>query len=343
MNITENGIKSYIETFLSSLDDTAANFFDEDETKELLHKSLLPAKIICYVSTQFGVAFEYIPDSETSIEVIRGSARVEDLLVKAPSGLRNVGPMLNIGGSNCGIEKLSLADGFPFRLTKKEASVTIREVRFSAEALEWVRDIEYAEVFGDRDADSWSKEAAQSRAKDEVLAALFIAQQAKRKEVSLHEYISTSREKHVLLLGDYKGEGQERLDQIAEALKDIGYDPLLIKDVPDFEHYDLAQKVVAIGSLSRFVVIDDSSPSGHLMEAEICRNNRWVTVLLHAKGIRASWITAGASVSSNVILDKDYVPKSTKEAISEVSKWAEDKLKEIGKSLTNVYPWRVKS
>jgi hypothetical protein len=343
MNITEDGIKTYIETFLSSLNGTAVKFFSENEAKELLHKSLLPAKIICYVSTQFGVAFEYIPSSETSIEVIRGSARVEDLLVQAPSKLRSVGPMINIGGSNCGIEGITIADGFPFRLKEKEASVTLRKVRFTAEVLRWTRDIEYAEVYGDRGAGSWSKEAAENRAKDEVLAALFIAQQADRKEVSLHEYISTLREKTVLLLGDYKGEGKKRLDMMVEALKDIGYEPLLINDVQDFEHYDLAQKVVAIGALSRFVVIDDSSPSGHLMEVELCRNNRWVTILLHAEGIRASWMTAGAAISSNVILEKDYNLESTKEVISEASQWAEDKLKEIGKKLNNIYPWRIKS
>ncbi|MBI5141335.1 MAG: hypothetical protein HZA20_03965 [Nitrospirae bacterium] len=343
MNVTESGIKTYIETFLSSLNDTAGKFFDEDQAKKLLHISLLPAKIICYVSTQFGIAFEYISDSKTSIEVIRGSARVEDLLVKAPSRLRTVGPMINISASNCGIETLTLADAFPFRLSKLEASVSLREVQFSAKALGWQRDIEYAEVFGDRQAESWSKEAAQSRAKDEVLAALFIAQQAKRKDISLHEYISTLREKTVLLLGDYKGEGQKRLDHIADALKDIGYDPLLIKDVQDFEHYDLAQKVVAIGSLSRFVVVDDSSPSGHLMEVELCKANRWVTVLLHAQGIRASWMTAGAAIYSNVILDKDYDPESPKYAISDVTTWAEDKLNEIKKGLNNNYPWRMKS
>lgn len=342
MNVTESGIKIYIETFLSSLNDIASKFFDENEAKNLLHKSLLPAKIICYVSTQFGVAFEYISDNQTSIEVIRGSARVEDLLVKAPTRLRTGSPFITCG-SRCGIKGLTLEGGFPFRLENQEASVSLIEMHLSAKAFGWQRDIAYAEVFGDRQAKNWSTDAAQNRAKDEVLAALVIAQQAKRKDIDLHEYISSFHKKTVLLLGDYSGEGKERLDLIAKSLKDEGYDPLFIKDVPDFEHYDLGQKVVVIGGLSRFVVVDDSSPSGHMMEVEICRNNRWVTILLHAQGVRASWMSAGAAISSNVILEKDYDPNVLKETVLEVAKWAEDKLSNIKKELNSLYPWRIKS
>jgi hypothetical protein len=343
MNVTESSIKNYIETFHSTLDDVSSRFFSDEDSKKLLHKSLLPAKIICYVSTQFGVAFEYIPASTTSIEVIRGSSRVEDLLINAPSKLRDVGPLFNIGGANCEIAQLTLADGFPVRLTRIEASVTLRDIRFTAEAQKWERIIEYAEVYGDRLADTWSLDAAQHRAKDEILAALFIAQQAKRKEIGLHEYVSSVREKTVLLLGDYSDEGQERLDLIANAVKDIGYDPLLIKDVQDFEDYDLSQKVVVIGALSRFVIVDDSSPSGHLMEVEICKNNRWVTVLLHIQGIRASWMSAGAAITSNVILEKNYDPLLLKETIMEITKWAEDKLGNIKQELNKIYPWRMES
>jgi hypothetical protein len=48
---------------------------------------------------------------------------------------------------------------------------------------------------------------------------------------------------------------------MAAALEELGYEPLLVKDVPDalgFEHYDLLQKAVLIGSVSRFTVIDDT-------------------------------------------------------------------------------------
>ena len=100
----------------------------------------------------------------------------------------------------------------------------------------------------------------------------------------------------------------ERLSHISSTLRQLGYEPLLVKDVPDIPAYDIPQKVVAVGTIARFVVIDDSSKSGHLAEVEICRRNDWVTILLRAGGRGGSWMTAGASHLSSVVLEKDYTP-----------------------------------
>jgi hypothetical protein len=343
MNIREDGIRAYIERFHETLDLVSERFFRSGQAGDLLHRSLLPAKIICYVSTQFGVAFEYSKMATTTIETAGGSARIEDLFVKAPRKLRDIGPLLKIGGSNIMVVGLTLADGFPFRLSDPQANVTLRDVRFSCEALKWVRNIEYAEVYGDRRAERWTVAEAESRAKDEVLSALFLAQQAESKKVSLQEYISSFREKTVLLLGSYDDAGRQRLAGMVGNLKELGYEPILIKDVPDFEHYDLLQKATAIGAISRFVVIDDSEPSGHLAEVEICRYCRWVTVLLRAAGHRASWVTAGASYTSNVILEKEYDPENPRSAVSEAVQWVEARLEEMKADLNSLYPWRTES
>ncbi len=106
MNITEDGLKKYIETYHQELDDKASLFLDPDTANLLLHRSLLPAKIICYISTQLGVAIEYTKAENTSITTVRGSARVEDLLVGAPSRLRNTGPMFIIAGENTALIKV---------------------------------------------------------------------------------------------------------------------------------------------------------------------------------------------------------------------------------------------
>ncbi len=338
MNISEDGLRKYIEVFLSTLEATAHDYLEPDLRGELLHLSLLPAKIKGYVSTNFGTAIEYQPAQETSIEIQRGSARVEDLFVAAPAKLRNVEPIIPIGGSGWGIYKLSIKEGFPFRLTSREASVSFGEVRF--EAGPWVRDVHYAEVFGDRASDNWSTEKAVFRAKDEVLTALVQVQRAAKRKVSVQEYIGDFKEKTVLLLGDYDQEGLMRLGHIRDALVELGYEPILIKDIPDHPHHNLPQKVVAIGSISRFVVVDDSSKSGHLVEWPLCKQNDWVTVLLRAGGRGGTWMTAGASHSSKVVLEQSYDPTSPALAVQEAATWAEDKLNELERKFENTYPWR---
>lgn len=343
MNATEEIVKRYVETFHRTLDEVSRQFFSVDDAKRLLHASLTPAQVTCYVSTQFGVAIEYSPSAETSINTVRGSARVEDLLVQAPAKLRDVGPMINVSAQGVGIQSLTLADGFPFRLSSEQADVTLRDVRFSWNAAGWTRDVHYAEVYGDRSAERWSHQSAESRAKDEVLGALFIARRAVTKELQLHEYISSFREKTVLVLGAYDADGRARLGRLAGVLKELGYDPVIIDDIPDFEHYDLSQKVSVIGALSRFVVIEDSHPSGHLVELEICRQHRWVTLLMRTPGDRSSWMTAGASLSSNVILEHEYDPSDPKPVMTECAAWAENRLSELGKKLNELYPWRIPS
>jgi len=340
VNITEEGIIKYIEAFNETLEEESSRFFSQDESNQLLHKSLLPAKIICYVSTQYGIGIEYISAETTSIETVRSSARVEDLFVQAPRKLSNIGPMFNIAAAGVEISKLTLAGGFPFRLTTNDATVTFREIRFSSDSPPWQRDIEYAEIYSERNAIKWSAEAAQNKAKDEVLSALFLKQQAENREQELHKFISNFHEKSVLLLGAYDLEGEQRLDAIKESIEQLGYEPILIKDIPDFEDYDINQKVTAVGAICRIVIIDDSSPSGHLSEVEICRNNRWVTVLLRDSGKGASWMTAGASFSSNVILEKDYDSNAPEIAVTEAINWAESKIKELKISLNEMYPWR---
>lgn len=345
MNATEAILASYVEELHRTLADVSGRFFSPEHSKRLLHNSLLPATITCYVSTQFGVGFEYFPAAETKIKTIRGSARVEDLFVQSPKRLRHISPMFDIGGANSQISRLTLADeyGFPFRLNRNEASVTFWQVRFACEALKWKRYVEYAEIYGDRRASRWSLEAAQSRAKDEVLAALFLTQRAAKANKKLDEYVSSFREKTVLLLGAYDSAGENRLKSIAACLEELGYEPVLVKDIPDFEHYDLPQKVVAIGAVSRFIVFDDSSPSGHLSEFELCRSNRWVTLVLRADGLGASWMTAGASLASNVILEATYHPSNPKPAVEEATKWAENRLSGLKEKLNALYPWRLES
>ena len=338
MNVTGEGLKEYIEVFYETLHESSQNFLPTEHHKNLRHLSLLPARIVGYVSTQYGVAIEYIPGDETFIKIVKGSSRVEDLLVQAPKILRSIGPLFRILAPNIGVFGVILADGFPFRLFASEASLSIGNVTFKYK--DWKRDVFYAELYSNRLRVNWNKEKAISRAKDEVLAALVEIKQAKSKNISISEYIAKFKEKTVLMLGDYDAEGEKRLKILSDTIKNFGYEPLLVKDIPDNPYQDIAQKVVAIGAIARFVVVDDSSKSGHLREIEICKQNDWITILLRSGGSGGSWMTAGISHHSKVILEKDYDLSSPGAAISEIVGWAEDKLKEIKEKFDFTYPWR---
>lgn len=204
----------------------------------------------------------------------------------------------------------------------------------------WKRIVQFAEVFGNRDATNFSIGKAESRAKDEVLAAMVQVSRAQQRKTNVANYIEQFKGKTVLVLGDYDSYGIARLHGISAALESLGYEPILVKDIPDHPHHDLPQKVVAIGAISRFVVVDDSSKSGHLLEVQLCKQNSWVTALLRADGKGGSWMTAGAAHTSNVIYELAYEPSSPEKAVREAAAWAEVKLRELERKYESTYPWR---
>jgi hypothetical protein len=341
MNVTTDALREYIMTFHETLQETSTKFLPPENQKNLLHIALLPARILGYVSTQFGVAIEYSASTETVVEVLKGSCRIEELLLKPPKILTEMAPMFNFGRANYSMRTLTMADGFPFRLLYEDTNLTIGDICFRAGP--WKRIVEHAEISGNRKIENWNREKAVSRAKDEILAALVELRKAESIGISLYDYIGQVKDRTVLVLGAYDEFGVKRLSAISAALKDKGYNPILIKDIPDLLGQDLSQKVVTIGSISRFIVVDDSEPSGHIMEIDLCRINRWVTVLLRAEGKGSTWMTAGASLYSNVMYETAYDPSEPKQAIDVSTAWAEERLKEIKSSLSRTYPWRLKS
>lgn len=341
MNLSKDEFKNYLDVFHSTLENTAKEFLENELQKEVLHMSLLPANITGYLSTQYGIAIEYKPSDKTIISVKMGSARVEDLFVKAPHSLRKMAPLVKNSGKNNLFHSCSFSGKFPFRLEGADASLFLYKVDFMAQ--DWKQYVHFAEIYANRSKQFWSIENAVSRAKDEILSSLVESNRAAERSVSIDEYISKYKKKTILVLGDYGKDGLKRLNVISEVLSELGYEPLLAKDIPDGVYQDLSQKVVAVGSIVRFVMVDDSSKSGHLTEIDICKQNNWVTILLRAEGGNSSWMSAGASQHSRVILEKSYSLTDAKPAIIEAVAWAEDKLTELKSRFADIYPWRSQS
>lgn len=337
-NLSDIAFRDYLERFHSALEETAKKYLAGEFRGKLLHLSYLPARIVGYVSTSFGVAWEYIPQNVNTLEIRTGDDRVEDLFFGAPAVVRETEPLLMIGGPACGLYDGTLEDAFPFRLAYRESSIHVGSIQ--ARSKGWSRIVRYAELYGDNRPETWSAENAVSRAKDEILAAMVEIRKAEATGISLVQYISKWKEKTILVLGSYASEGEARLRGICQALYEMGYNPITVKDIPDEPHQNLDQKMQMLGSLSRFVVVDDTDPSGHLKEIKICEDSRWVTVMLRAYGKASSYITRGSSAYSSVVLEKEYSPEDPKSAIQEAAKWAEGKLAEMRVRLDREYPWR---
>lgn len=335
-NVSDRELVDYLETFHETYRDAVESKVPEHLRSELGRYPWMSTGMIGYVSTQFGAGYEYA-GSEGDLEIRRGSRRVEELLFDAPPAVRRGPAMISIGGRSCGISHLTLDGAFPVRLTTTESSVTLQDMR--AVIGPWTRDVDYAELFGDRTSAFWSLEAATGRALNEVLTAVVDAHEMDRRGLDIEAYLDRFKQKKVLLLGDFSG-GRDRLDAIARSLERLGYLPVFADDIPDVQSHDLSQKIMMLALTSRFVLVDDSSKSGQLTEIALLQQVRPVTVILRASGTTSSFMARGGSITSSVVLEKEYQPSTIDSVVTESVQWAEQRLGDLGRELDELYPWR---
>ena len=161
----------------------------------------------------------------------------------------------------------------------------------------------YAQLFANRTADFWSEAQAVRRAKDEVLRAQLNIQQSAKSHVDVATY-SKFKKRSVLVLGDFK-HGRDRLEAIREALGRRGYAVVLLDEIPEQPHYDLQQKFQAVASVYRFLVFEDSTPSGHIAEMQLAENLRLIRIILRERGKQSSFMMQGMDLTSTIIRGVD--------------------------------------
>ena len=132
-----------------------------------------------------------------------------------------------------------------------------------------------------------------------------------------------------------------RLHAIQKRLRHHGYTGIIIKEISDIEIQSVEEKVNMLASLCRFIICENSVPSGHIDELKICAFNRYVTAILQEKGLGATMMQA------DYPLDYSFMKMFTYPSISDMDpvidnaiKWAELKVEERRKYFNNLYGWR---
>jgi hypothetical protein len=311
--------------------------------ERLLRVRYLDVGLIGYVSTQYGAGFEYSREKPSgTIEYRLGSRPVEQLLFGTPPRLvkaATTGIALD-NAAHATLQDVGFSNINPIRLAGQRTSVRLIDVHCEAPSLGWSRDIAYAELYGDRSRQFWSPLSAVERAKNEVLVALVDTNRAAAAGfVDIGQYLARFKARQVLVLGDYGTAGKVRLDSIVKRIRDIGYDPILLNEVPDEPSMDPQQKLVAIGAASRFIVIDDSSKSGHLVEIPHVLANRWITVILRLEGSEGTFMTKGVSATSSVVTERSYNTDDLQDVLKVGLEWAEQMRSNIVGTYESVFPW----
>lgn len=152
--------------------------------------------------------------------------------------------------------------------------------------------------------------------------------------------ISRTKKNTVLIIGHY-GADRPRLETIRKVLGSIGYEGILAEDFPDIEEQDLAEKVVMLMSISRFVICDDVTPAGQNSELEIAKSLQPIVAVLRKGGAPTTMMQA--SIGHGVDFRKVFSYDSGDEFEAQVRSaagWAENKVQERSAEWNRLFPWR---
>jgi hypothetical protein len=345
--ITEDQMHNYLRSFHDHFLELVERYVPADLTGYLLPYATRASGLVGYISTTYGAGFEYVEDPE-GIQVEVGSARIEDLLFRAPRRLRDIDyhaftidvqDVEIIGSGPLGPEGALIIrnySGRPVILHGPDSSVTIVNAYFSME--DWHRYIRYSQMFSNRSAEAWSVERARERVTDELMKALVDLAQMRNRGLSLPDLLSEGLARYVLLLGSFEPEGRDRLKAIARHLLPV-YAPLRLDEIETPPEYSLRRKVRFAISLSRFIVVEDSKPAGQVFELAVVAGAEVPTVILRREGEQSTFMTLGLGVYSKVIREFVYSPETLPEVLAEAIEWVEGEILRVERTFREAYPW----
>lgn len=338
LHVDENGLRAYLARYEATYREAVETYIEPTLWTRLDRYPLLSQRLRGYVSTSFGVAYEYVDEPRTAgIETLHGSAPIDTLVFRdAPSHVRNNAIIVS-GGQGSGAMGITFDGALPVRLTSSEADFTLSDVAVSGGS--WHRSIRHMELFGDRSAGRWSETEAVSRAKDEVMVAMLDQARFRTRDLDLGDYLARFKQRVVLVLGDFK-KGRERLNTISTALERLGYEPVLLDEVPEGLDYDLPQKFAALAHVCRFMVFDDSNAAGQLWEMATARGSGLIRIVLREEGKLSSFMSVGQDLTSSVVTELEYSTDNVASIIGTGVEWAEERIRDLQAARAEVYPWR---
>lgn len=151
---------------------------------------------------------------------------------------------------------------------------------------------------------------------------------------------ATTKEQSAIVLGAYSGSDLEELIQVRDYLSQKGYDAVLIRDLPEIPMMTSAEKVRLWAQASRFCVMVDRIPSGHISEYEILKQQNVILALLRPAGDRSTYM-----IGDDHLVDVNFInlfefDRSPLQILDEAVEWAEAIAQEREKTYNALYPWR---
>jgi hypothetical protein len=162
--------------------------------------------------------------------------------------------------------------------------------------------------------------------------------QAERTERLRH--FKVTKERSVIVLGKDTGDDLAELIAVRDYLRSKGFEGELIKGLAEIPTMSNAQKVQMWTSASRFAVMIDREPSGHIGEYVFLKQQQTITAFLRPRGKGSTYMIGDDEVELRFIKHFEFVD-SPLEVMEEVIVWAEGMSAERQETYAKAYPWRA--
>jgi len=155
------------------------------------------------------------------------------------------------------------------------------------------------------------------------------------------EQIITFIEKSVMVLGSYSGASKTELEQVQKELESKGYDANIAEELPDDSKKKLRQNIATQIMLSRFCIMVDKEPSGHINEYEIAREQDAVLARLTPEDGGSTQMIREDSDRNHIKTFKYHSDPS--ECIMKAVDWAEEYVDDREKKNLQKWDWYTES
>jgi hypothetical protein len=102
----------------------------------------------------------------------------------------------------------------------------------------------------------------------------------------------------------------------------------------------IIQKVLRYALMSRFVIIENTTPSGHLYEVpHVTKMAECITAVLQEKGKGATWMFEDAYAKSKAWRKFSYKPIHLSACVTDAANWAQKTQKDFAARQRRTLPW----
>jgi hypothetical protein len=130
------------------------------------------------------------------------------------------------------------------------------------------------------------------------------------------------------------------LKRIQSKLEELGYYIYIVKEQPDRAGESLIQKVLRYALSSKFVLIENTEPAGHLYEIpHVTKAAECVTVILQEEGRGATWMFEDAYAKHKHWKKITYSDPNLEKAVGQAAVWAEKFVADFAADQTAKLPW----